>query len=214
MGSAAIVAGQRLKKPSWKDPRLLIGVLLVLASIAGVIALVGTADRTTQVYAAREDISVGQAVTAADLSIVKVRLDDIESSYVTVEEGLAAGKVALQRVEKNQLIPQQSLGKADALNRKPVAISMDEELPEQATPGARVDVWVSMPGSNNAYDKPQLLLPGAEIANVASGSDTLGASKTTVVQVLVTDEQIPKLLGAQANKANISVVWNPAGSGQ
>ncbi len=46
---------------------------------------------------------------------------------------------------------------------------------------------------------------------MTSGSSALGAAKTTVVMVLVTDEQMPKLLGAQANKAKVSVVWNPAG---
>ncbi|MGF4042804.1 SAF domain-containing protein [Paenarthrobacter nitroguajacolicus] len=211
MGQSAGVAAPRLKKPSWKDPRLLIGVLLVLGSVAGVIALLGSADRTTQVYSAREDIAVGQVVTEADLSIVKVRLDEVEPSYVTVEHGFAEGKVALQRVAKNQLVPQASLGSADAVDRKPVAIAMEEELPAQAVPGSRVDVWVAVPGSNQAFEEPRLLLPSAEIAGMTSGSSALGAAKTTVVMVLVTDEQMPKLLGAQANKAKVSVVWNPAG---
>lgn len=211
MGQSAGVAAPRLQKPSWKDPRLLIGVLLVLGSVAGVIALLGSADRTTQVYSAREDIAVGQVVTEADLSIVKVRLDEVEPSYVTVEHGFAEGKVALQRVAKNQLVPQASLGSADAVDRKPVAIAMEEELPAQAVPGTRVDVWVAMPGSNQAFEEPRLLLPSAEIAGMTSGSSALGAAKTTVVMVLVTDEQMPKLLGAQANKAKVSVVWNPAG---
>ncbi|WP_420178460.1 SAF domain-containing protein [Paenarthrobacter sp. TA1.8] len=211
MGQSEGVAAPRLQKPSWKDPRLLIGVLLVLGSVAGVIALLGSADRTTQVYSAREDIAVGQVVTEADLSIVKVRLDEVEPSYVTVEHGFAEGKVALQRVAKNQLVPQASLGSADAVDRKPVAIAMEEELPAQAVPGTRVDVWVAMPGSNQAFEEPRLLLPSAEIAGMTSGSSALGAAKTTVVMVLVTDEQMPKLLGAQANKAKVSVVWNPAG---
>ena len=210
MGQSVGVAA-RLKKPSWKDPRLLIGILLVLGSIAGVIALVGTADRTTQVFAARDDIAVGQTITPEDLSIVKVRLDDVEAGYLTVEHGLVEGKVALQRIGKNHLIPRDSLGLADALDRKPVAIAMEEELPAQAVPGARVDVWVSMPGSSSAFDEPELLLPSAEIAAMTAGNSTLGSAKTTVVMVLVTDEQMPKLLGALANKAKVSVVWNPAG---
>ncbi len=129
MGQSAGVAAPRLKKPSWKDPRLLIGVLLVLGSVAGVIALLGSADRTTQVYSAREDIAVGQVVTEADLSIVKVRLDEVEPSYVTVEHGFAEGKVALQRVAKNQLVPQASLGSADAVDRKPVALPWRKSCP-------------------------------------------------------------------------------------
>ncbi|MFW0774593.1 SAF domain-containing protein [Paenarthrobacter nitroguajacolicus] len=212
MSQSVSIAAPRLKKPSWKDPRLLIGVLMVLGSISGVIALVGSADRTTQVYSAREDIAVGQVVTDSDLSIVKVRLDDVEPSYVTVEHGLAVGKVALQRVAKNQLVPQESLGSPDALDRKPVAVTLEEELPAQAIPGARVDVWIAMPGSSSAFEEPQLLLPSAEIAGMTTGSTTLGSAKTTVVMVLVADEQMPKLLGAQANKAKVSVVWNPAGS--
>lgn len=211
MDKSVSVAAARLKKPSWKDPRLLIGVLLVLGSVAGVISLVGTADRTTQVFAAREDIAVGQVVTESDLAIVKVRLDEVEAGYVTVERGLTESRVALQRVAKNQLIPRESLGVAEALNRKPVAIALDEELPAQAVPGARVDVWVSMPGVSRAFEEPEMLLPSAEIAGISTGSTTLGSAKTTVVMVLVTDAQMPKLLGAQANKAKISVVWNPAG---
>jgi len=211
MGPSATLAAARISKPSWKDPRLLIGILLVLVSVAGVVALVGSADKTTQVYAAREEIVVGQLVTTEDLSVVKVRLDEVEAGYITVEDGLSPGKVALQRVAKNQLLPRESLGTVDALNRKPVAISMDEELPAQAGAGARVDVWVAMPGSSSAYGDPQLLLPGAEIAQIIPGSATLGASRSTTVLVLVTDEQMPKLLGAQANKAKVSVVWNPAG---
>ncbi|WP_028264843.1 SAF domain-containing protein [Arthrobacter sp. MA-N2] len=214
MSVATAAAAARLKKPSWKDPRLLVGILLVLASVAGVIALVGTADHTVQVYAARESIAVGQQVNKDDLAIVKVRLDDVEPSYVTVADGLPEGRVAVQRIAKNQLVPQESLGSADALNRKPVAISIQESLPSQVVAGSRVDVWVAHPDARNGFDTPHLLLPGAEIAQVTEGSSTLGASKEKVVLVLVTDDQMPKLLGAQANKAKIAVVWNPGGVGK
>jgi Flp pilus assembly protein CpaB len=211
MSANTTAAAARLKKPSWRDPRLLVGILLVLASVAGVISLVGAADRTVQVYVAREGIAVGQKLSRDDLSVVKVRLDDVESNYVTVESGLPEGKVAVQRVARNQLLPRESLGDADALDRKPVAVTVEDSLPEQAVPGSRVDVWVSLPDAQNGFAEPRLLLPGAEIAQVTEGSSALGASKETVVLVLVNDEQMPKLLGAQANRAKVAVVWNPAG---
>lgn len=207
-------AGARLKRPSWRDPRLLTGILLVLASVSGVIAVIGSADKTTQMFAAREPIAVGQRVTRDDLKVVNVRLDEVETAYLAVAEGVTEGQVALQRVEKDQLVPRQSLGQAEALNRKPVAISVEEPLPVQVVAGARVDVWVALPGSKRAYDQPTLLLPGAEISQVTPGSTALGASKATVVLVLVTDQQMPELLGAQANAAKVSVVWNPSGAGR
>jgi hypothetical protein len=186
-------------------------VLLVLASVVGVISLVGSADRTTEVYAAKDSIAVGEKLTPDNVVRAKVRLGETEEHYVTVESGLPEGLVAVQRIGKNQLVPRESLGKVDALDRKPVAVTIEESLPPQAVAGTRVDVWVALPDARNGFSEPKLLLPGAEIAQVTSASTTLGSSRNTVLMVLVADSQMPALLGAQANQAKISVVWNPGG---
>lgn len=211
MSPDATATGARLKRPSWKDPRLLVGVLLVLASVIGVISLVGSADKTTDVYAARDSIAVGEKLSQENVVLAKVRLGETEEHYLTVESGLPEGLVAVQRVGKNQLIPRDSLGKVDALDRKPVTVTIEESLPDQAVAGTRVDVWVALPDARNGFSEPKLLLPGAEIAQVTPGSTALGSSRNTEVMVLVADNQMPALLGAQANKAKISVVWNPGG---
>lgn len=201
----------RLRRPSWKDPRLMMGILLVLVSVAGVIFLVNSADRTTEVYAAREGIAVGEELTPEHVVRAKVRLGETEQHYIPVESGLPEGVVAVQRIGKDQLVPRASLGEVDDLARKPVAISIEDILPSQAVAGARVDVWVAQPDAKNGFSEPKLLLPGAEIAEVTEGSSALGSTKTTVLMVLVEDSQMPALLGAQANEAKISVVWNPGG---
>jgi hypothetical protein len=211
MSHDAATTGARLKPPSWKDPRLLVGVLLVLASVVGVISLVGSADQTTEVYAARDSIAVGEKLTADNVVRAKVRLGETEQHYVTVEAGLPDGLVAVQRIGKNQLVPKESLAAVDALDRKPVAVTIDEALPPQAVAGTRVDVWVALPDARNGFSEPKLLLPGAEIAQVTAGSTALGSSRNTVLMVLVADSQMPAILGAQANQAKISVVWNPGG---
>ncbi|MDQ0849529.1 hypothetical protein QFZ65_001467 [Arthrobacter sp. B3I9] len=212
MSVGTMSGGARLKKPSWKDPRLVVGILLVLASTAGVVSLLGAADQTTEAYAAREAIAVGERLTADKLHRVKVRLGDLEQRYLTPESGLAEGAVAVQRIGQDQLVPRDSLGELDVLDRKPVAVTVDEALPAQAVAGSRVDVWVALPDARNGYSQPTLLLPGAEIAQLTPGSTALGSARSTVVMVLVTDSQMPQLLGAQANKAKISVVWNPGGN--
>ncbi|XAS66198.1 hypothetical protein V3C33_11860 [Micrococcaceae bacterium Sec5.7] len=211
MSVTAAVTGARLKKPSWKDPRLLVGILLVLASVVGVISLVTSADQTTEVYAAREAIAVGEKLTPDNLNRVKVRLGDVQTHYITVEAGIPEGMVAVQRIGKELLVPRASLGQVDALDRKPVSVTIEEALPDQAVAGTLVDVWVALPDTRNGFSEPRLLLPGAEISQVTSGSTALGSSKSTVLLVLVADTQMPALLGAQANRAKISVVWNPGG---
>lgn len=211
MSHDAATTGARLRPPSWKDPRLLVGVLLVLASVVGVISLVGSADQTTEVYAARDSIAVGEKLTADNVVRTKVRLGETEQHYVTVEAGLPDGLVAVQRIGKNQLVPKESLATVDALDRKPVAVTVDEALPPQAVAGTRVDVWVALPDARNGFSEPKLLLPRAEIAQVTAGSTALGSSRNTVLMLLVADSHMPALLGAQANQAKISVVWNPGG---
>jgi hypothetical protein len=214
MSGSTLASGTRLKKPSWKDPRLIIGVLLVLASVAGVISLVGAADQTADAYTAREAIAVGETLTEDKLNRIKVRLGDVEPHYLTPAAGVSDGLVAVQRIGKDQLVPRESLGTTDRLDRKPVAVTIEETLPAQAVAGSRVDVWVALPDARNGFSQPTLLLPGAEIAQITPGSTALGSARSTVVMVLVTDGQMPNLLGAQANKAKISVVWNPGGAGQ
>lgn len=211
MVSESTATAARLRRPSWKDPRLLMGILLVLVSVAGVVFLINGADRTTEVYAARDGIAVGEELTPEDVVRVRVRLGETEQHYIPVESGLPEGVVAVQRIGKDQLVPRANLGAVDDLDRKPVAISIEEILPSQAVAGARVDVWVAQPDAKNGFSEPKLLLPGAEIAEVAEGSSALGSTKTTVLMVLAEDGQMPALLGAQANDAKISVVWNPGG---
>jgi len=73
-------------------------------------------------------------------------------------------------------------------------------------------VWVALPDAKNGFSEPKLLLPSAEIAQITPASTTLGSSRSTMLMVLVPDSQMPALLGAQANRAKISVVWNPGGA--
>src|SRR6478736_7746594 len=109
----------RLKRPSWKDPRLLVGVLLVLVSVAGVTFLVGSADRTTEVFAARDGIAVGERLTPDNVVRAKVRLGDTEQHYNTVEDGLPQDVVAMQRIAKDQLVLVPALGKVNGLTGSP-----------------------------------------------------------------------------------------------
>src|SRR3954464_15273194 len=95
----------RLKKPSWKDPRLLTGILLVLASVAGATALVSSADQTVPMLAAREQIAVGSALTAADFVVVDARLGDLEGAYLRAADPLPANAVATALLRPGELVP-------------------------------------------------------------------------------------------------------------
>lgn len=201
----------RLRKPSWKDPRLLIGLLLVLVSIAAVVALVSSADQTTGVYAARDNIAVGEQIGPEDIVPVQVRLGEAEDEYLSAADPMPENLHAQRLIESGELVARSALAPADSLERKPVGLTVDEALPAEAAAGSRVDVWVSRALDGGGYADPQLLLPGAEIAELAATSSALGSSTSTALHVLVTDEQMPHLLSALSNEARLAVVWNPGG---
>ncbi|MEO8219386.1 MAG: hypothetical protein ABI563_01195 [Specibacter sp.] len=209
MASEAQGQAARLAKPSWKDPRLLIGILLVLASVAGVVALVGSAGRTVPMYAAKDALVVGQKITPESFTIVQVQLGDAGGKYMNPQVVLGENSVAVRMVPKGELVSRSSIGQTDALDRKPAPVTISEPLPKEVVVGSHVDVWVALPDERNGFQAPVLMLPGAEVAalNVAAGS--LGSGKYMQIMVLVSDAQMPKFLGAVANKAKVSVVWNP-----
>ena len=210
LNSAAL---NRLKKPSWKDPRLLIGILLVLISVSGVVLLVGSAERSVDAYISSEDIVVGQRLEVGALAKVKVRLNELQGNYFLSGDQFPAGGVAVQLIHKGQLIAKSSVANADGLDRKPVAINLEQSLPVTAQAGDRVDVWVAETDPKTGTSAlPKLIMPSAEIATLNQAKSGLMSNQHDVVYVLVGAPQLPTLLHALADKAKISVVLNLSGA--
>ena len=93
------------------DVRLVIGLLLVGASIAGVYGLVAAADRTPAVYAAAKPVAAGRQLQVSDLEVVRVRLAGASAMYVT-EGTLRSGAVTVRPLVKGELLAQAAVGSA------------------------------------------------------------------------------------------------------
>ena len=203
---------QRFKKPTWRDPRLVVGLLLVLTSIAAVVLLISALNRTEPYYVAARDLSVGQRVSKEDLVPVDVRLQDASQQYLSTESALKDNDVLVQRVPRGQLVPTSAVGTADELDRSPVGIALETPLPAEATAGSRVDVWVAdQKASGRGYESPRKLVPGAEISTIESDNSALGNSTGTTVHVLATPAQVEPLVDALGNSAKVTLVLNPTG---
>ncbi|MEQ1736398.1 MAG: hypothetical protein ABL886_08345, partial [Rhodoglobus sp.] len=64
------------------DVRLIIGLALVIGSVAGVLAIVSAGDRRTTVYAAASSLSPGDRIDAGDFVVRQVSLDSAEQLYL------------------------------------------------------------------------------------------------------------------------------------
>ena len=70
----------RLVRPGWRDPRLVVGVLLVCGSVLLGARLLSASDDTTAVWATRGPVAAGARLDQGDLTVARVRFGTAEES--------------------------------------------------------------------------------------------------------------------------------------
>ena len=134
---------QRLRSARWRDPRLWLGVLLVVASVLVGAALFSSADDTVAVWAVDHDVSAGMPLTADDVHAVRVHFDESggEASYLTADDALPADARAGRDLAAGELVAVSAVADVRAgPDRLPLAVSAGG-LPAGLVVGDTVDVW-------------------------------------------------------------------------
>lgn len=208
----------RVRRPTWRDPRLVLGIVLVAGSVALGSWAVSTAGRTVAVYAAAGPLTPGETLDLGALRTVDVRLGAGEDAYFVAGEAVPEGLVALRVVGEGELVPRSAVGDPADLAVRPVAISVTGGLSDRVTDGALVDVWfvpdVSSTGGAGAVgtdespspEPPRELVGQVVVAQVAEATSTLVTGGATTLHVLVPTDSLPEVLGALAAEGEIAVV--------
>ncbi|GAA4165442.1 hypothetical protein GCM10022286_28590 [Gryllotalpicola daejeonensis] len=198
-------------RPAWREPRFLLGIVLVVASVAGVAGLVAASDRSVEVFAARHALAAGDEVSAKDLVGVRVRLGKASSAYLSARP--QADTVVTRTIAAGELVPVGALGAASAQRETSVVISVDGELPASIDVGSAVDVWSAEATGEGAgapkFGAPRVLVPDGTVVRVVRDSG-LGASGGVAVEVRVPKDSTAQLLESLANGDDITVL--PAGA--
>ena len=188
------------------DPRLLIGVALVVASVAGVWAIVAAADETVQVYVASGPLSAGDRVDVSDVQQRSVRLDAAAELYLVPGSIPPEGLVLTRTVGAGELLPVSATGSVDGLRLTALVLSMDGQLSEAVAAGSVVDVWASRETETGQFGAPATLVTGATVVRLVASDSIVGAGETTAVEVLVPRSKVARVLEAIANDDAISIV--------
>lgn len=188
----------------WSDTRFLVGIVLIVASIAGVWFVVAAARQTVPVLAATRTIVPGEELSSSALRVVDVALGQVGESYVT-PVALESGAVATRTIAEGELVPLSAVGDASRATTTTIVLSSAVEVPAALTVGSAVDLWAAEQIERGIYATPSILVAGATVAAVDRERAAFGSSGTTV-ELVVPRSDIAATLAAMAAGSSLSVV--------
>lgn len=210
MGATA--AMMRLRTPRWKDPRLIVGIVLVVASVLMGAGLVSRMSETTPVLIARSAVVPGDSLESADLVAVDLRLADQTEHYVGTLEAIPDGAVATRTIQPGELVPMSAVGQSDDVPLRPVVIPVDAAVAESVVPGATVELWHTSPSTDDGVDaEAQLLVADAVVRRIDEGS-SLGM-RAMSVEVLVPADSLGEVLEVLSKDERLDVIGVPGAHG-
>lgn len=205
----------RLRRPGWRDPRLLVGLALIAASVALGSWVVTTAQRTVPVYVARDVLTPGAPLASASLVVADVRLAEHVDGYLRADEPLPADAVLLRTVGDGELVPVAAVGAATELDVRAVPVSLSGPPPSGLRAGSRVDLWFTPEGAGDVLTQdeaetgPRQLAAALTVAELSNADGAFAGGGARTVHVLVPVDDLPAVLAALAGSGTVDVVPVP-----
>lgn len=168
----------------WKDPRLWIGVFLVLLSVAVGSKLLAAADDTVEVWRLSHDLELGMALTSDDVEVTRVHFadDDLAQKYVSADEPVPSGARAVVALPAGELLARSALADSGGAvpDELPLAVG-PAGLPGELRSGDLVDVWAVTPPE--AGQKPPVEVFSAVTVSTVTAADQVSLGADRLVSV-------------------------------
>jgi hypothetical protein len=197
---------ERPPRSFWFDPRLAIGVALVLASVAGVFGVVAASDRSVLVYSAATAFAPGDRIRPGDLELEPLRLGDAADRYLGQGDVPEEGVLVTRAVSAGELVPVSAVGSAASVRVASVVVTVTAQLPQSIGPSAVVDLWAAAETESHDFGPPVVLVGSATVVRVLPASGLIVENGGGSVEVLVPREKIARVLEAVANGDAVSLV--------
>lgn len=208
---------QRWRRPTWRDPRLGVGVLLVAGSVVLGSWAVGQADRTVEVLRTTGALTPGDLLTEADLRPQALRPDGLQDTYLAPETELPADAVVTRVVGAGELVPATAVGSAADLELRSVVVPLTGPTPAGVAKGATVDLWLTAAGGVGGLREeepaePRLLVAGLVVADLVESDSIFAGAGGSAAHVLVPQAELPGVLAALSGGEAVVLVPVPGGS--
>lgn len=154
---------------------------MTLSVVVGAL-LIGSADNTVTVWAAKHDLSAGTSVTTADVIAVPVNGENA-GRYLDAQSNDIVGKQLNRSVGAQELLPVTAVAIGASDTRLVTVPVQPAHAPQALTRGERVDVYLSARESSASTAASRLVMANALVDEVADDIDSASGQIAVVLQV-------------------------------
>ena len=179
-------SASRLEHRPWRDPRLVLGVLLVLVSTVLGAAAVAAGSSTTGYWAVRSDVRAGDAVERTDLVAAEAHVpDDAARHLLRTDAPLPArldDLIWARDVGGGALVTRSAMSsrKTDEVTELPLTVTSGA-APSDLARGDRVDVWVGPGPGDDAGLESERVLSDVRVVSSGAAATVRGAPSRTIL---------------------------------
>ncbi|MBX3092534.1 MAG: hypothetical protein KF801_08485 [Cryobacterium sp.] len=206
VGTRAEVGKPRPPRRIWFDPRLTVGIILVIVSVVGVYGIVQASDRSVFVYSTASELSPGDRIYAGDLDVASVRLGEVGDRYLREGDVPTDGLLVTRAVSAGELVPASAVGSGASIRVASVVVAVSGQLSRSIVPGAVVDVWSSAQTDDRRFGPPAVLVGSATVVRVLESTSLVADRGAIGVEILVPRDRIARVLQAVADDDAMSLV--------
>ncbi|MET0929291.1 MAG: hypothetical protein ABWX74_07220 [Aeromicrobium sp.] len=185
----------RLRLRPWREPRLALGVLLVLGATVLGARLAAAGDDTVEYWAVRSSVTPGDPVSEDVLEPIRIHLSaEAAANYLRTDEEFDAPLDQL--VWAHEMSPGSLVGRTSLVDP---AGGSHGELPLNVAQGAApgdlergdlVDVWVGPGPGDDAAAETIRVLEGVKVLQTGGDAAALGGSLAQTVLVEVDNDRL------------------------
>jgi len=188
----------RLSLSRWRDPRLVLGLLIVAGSVLLGSWVLATADDTVTLWGVRDALPAGARIHADDLERREVRFADGDQERYLPVARTAVGRVLARSVGVGELLPAAAIAGTTEPAGVQLPLRLEKDgMPGAVRPGSLVDVWVAPRDPDPDGSRARRVLRDVVVLEVPDAADPLApASAQTVVVAVAKDEDVAEVLGA------------------
>lgn len=190
----------------YRDPRLLIGLMLVTVSIGAVVGIVALADEGEEVLAAPRLLVEGERVDLDDLEPRRVVLGVDGHGYMTAADIPEAGIVITRTIGAGELVPLSAVGDERGPRSTTIVVTLSTALGATVRPGDQLDLWAAPAEEAGRFGAPSVIASGTQLVRTVAVDGIVTGGEAGRIEVLVAGRDVARILFALANGDALSAV--------